>query len=269
MSRAQALTRRYLEHSPRALQGMVVVDVDHPDALLRALSRPLRHPEPSWVAETPASGRGHVGWVLQSPVCRTDAARLAPMQLLARIEDGCRRSLGGDVGYTGLLTKNPTHPSWATTWARGEPYNLTELAKHLDDHLPGGLPTLPRRARECSGVGRNVYLFDELRAWAYSAWRRYDDITEWREVTHAQALNLNAEFPVPLGAGEAGQLAKSVAGWVWRNFSDDRFRASQTRRGRKGGSANTPAQKAARAAESRRRTKVDKVEVLKEARGGR
>jgi len=78
-------------------------------------------------------------------------------------------------------------------------------------------------------------------------------------------LNLNAEFPVPLGAGEAGQVAKSVAGWVWRNFSDDRFRASQARRGRKGaaagaskgGSANTPAQRAARAMSPRRQPKVD------------
>ncbi|PRY06086.1 replicase family protein, partial [Kineococcus rhizosphaerae] len=56
MSREDALLRRYLQHSPPPLVSMLVVDVDHRDTLLRAISRPLAHPEPSWVAESP-SGR--------------------------------------------------------------------------------------------------------------------------------------------------------------------------------------------------------------------
>lgn len=263
MSRADAIRRRYLEHSPQALQGMLVVDVDHPDTLLRALSRPLTHPEPSWVAESP-SGRGHVGWVLQAPVCRTDAARPGPILLAARIEEGLRRSLDGDVGYAGLLTKNPTHPSWVTTWCRDEPYDLAELARDLVTDAPGGLPHLPRRTAARTGLGRNVALFDELRAWSYSAWRRYEDRTEWREVVLAMALNVNVAFAVPLDEAEVGQVARSVAEWVWRRFSADGFRASQVRKGRKGGSANTPAQDAARASSPRRRTKFDHDEAARE-----
>lgn len=261
MSRPQALTRRLVEHSPQALQAMLVVDVDHPDALVRALGLPRSHPEPSWIAETPATGRGHVGWVLRSPVCRTDAGRPGAILLAARCEEGLRRSLDGDVGYAGLLTKNPTHPSWHVTWARSEPYDLAELAAGLVEGL-GALPRLSRRPEDRAGLGRNVDLFDVVRKWAYGARRRYVVAQEWHEVVHAKAADRNALFAVPLGAGEVRDVAKSVASWVWRRpeFTEAGFRAEQARRGRngaakgasKGGRANTLAQQAAR-----RRTKID------------
>lgn len=265
MSRTQALTRRYLEHSPQALLGMLVVDVDHPDALVRALGLPRAHPEPSWIAETPATGRGHVGWVLVSPVCRTEYRRQSPLILASRIEEGLRQSLDGDVGFAGLMTKNPTHPDWHVTWAREEPYDLAELASGLVEGL-GALPPLSNRPDRRRGLGRNVDLFDELRRWAYGARRRYAQRREWGEVVLAHAVTYNAVFPVPLDLGEVGAIAKSVAKWVWDRpeFTEDGFRAEQGRRGHKGGSANTPAQQAARAASPRRRTKLDRNEAARE-----
>lgn len=257
MSRPDAIVRRYLEHSAPAFVGMLVIDVDHDDALIRAVGHPRSHPDPSWVAETPASGRGHVGFFLSSPVCRTDNARQAPLQYAARVEAGLRRSLGGDLGYTGPLTKNPLHPDWHTTWGTGRAYELDDLARALGDLLPR---TLPRRAAQTTGLGRNVMLFDGLRRWAYPAWRRYDDRVEWEGVVHACAVNINAEFPVPLPVSEVAATARSVARWVWRNFSDERFSALQAARGRRGGLANTPAQQAA----SRRRRKLDHDEALRE-----
>lgn len=50
MSRDDALTMRYIEHSPHALLGSIVVDCDHPDAAMRAFEKPSDHPTPSWVA---------------------------------------------------------------------------------------------------------------------------------------------------------------------------------------------------------------------------
>lgn len=35
MSRDEALTMRYIQHSPHALLGSIVIDCDHPDAALR------------------------------------------------------------------------------------------------------------------------------------------------------------------------------------------------------------------------------------------
>ncbi|PRY06103.1 replication initiation protein, partial [Kineococcus rhizosphaerae] len=231
------------------------VDVDHRDTLLRAISRPLAHPEPSWVAESP-SGRGHVGWVLRTPVCRTDSGRPKPLAYAAKVEEGLRAALDGDVGYAGLLTKNPIHPDWATTWGAPEPYSLEELARGLGDLMPR---VLPRRAVESSGLGRNVTLFNVLRRWAYRSRYRYDVQGEWEEVTLAYAVNVNAEFPVPLGVPEVASTARSVARWVWRHeeFGPEGFRAVQARRGR----IVTPA---VREANRVRRTKVNHADVVLE-----
>jgi hypothetical protein len=227
-SRDQALQRRYVEHSPRALLSMLVVDVDHPDTLMRAIGLPRAHPEPSWVAEG-LSGRGHVGWVLSSPVCRTDAGRQAPLEFAARVQEGLRRAVDGDPGYAGLLTKNPTHDGWYPTWGRAEPYELRDLARGLGDLFPSALPT---RTAETSGLGRNVRLFDDLRTWAYRARYRYDDRQEWEETVAAVAVNMNV-FPLPLPAAEVAATAQSVARWVWRRFSREGLVAVQTVRGRR------------------------------------
>lgn len=250
-SRDDALERRYLEHSPKALLSMLVIDVDHRDTLTRAIGLPRAHPEPSWVAEG-LSGRGHVGWVLSSPVCRTDAARSGPLELAARVQEGLRRAVDGDPGYAGLLTKNPTHDGWYPTWGHAEPYELRDLARGLGDLFPRALP---KRAAEQTGLGRNVHLFDALRHWAYRARYRYTDRQEWEQTVLAYALNVNTEFVVPLGVPEVNDTARSVARWVWRKFSREGLVVIQTARGRKraaqpsasmarskGGSRNTPAQ---------------------------
>ncbi|NIZ93490.1 replication initiation protein [Kineococcus rubinsiae] len=228
-SREQALERRYLEHSPKALLSMLVVDVDHRDTLMRAISLPRHHPEPSWVAEG-VSGRGHVGWVLSAPVCRTDAGRPEPLAFAARVQEGLRRALDGDAGYAGLLTKNPTHEGWYPTWGRAQPYELRDLATGLGDLLPR---TLPKRATEATGLGRNVHLFDGLRTWAYRARYRYDDRLEWEQTVLAVALGINVEFAVPLPSAEVTATAQSVARWVWRKLSREGLIVVQTVRGRR------------------------------------
>lgn len=253
-SRDRALTRRYLEHSPRALQSMLVVDVDHPDALERAIGEPRNHPMPSWVAEG-VNGRGHVGWVLRSPVCRTDAGHPKPMAFAAKVEEGLRRSVDGDVGYAGLLTKNPLHPDWYPHWGRAEPYELAELAAGLGDLVPTKLP----RRTESSGLGRNVALFDDLRRWAYRARRRFEERSEWDVAVLEKAAEHNAGIPVPLPPMEVRQTAASVGTWVWRrSFDETGFRRTQASRGRR----NTSEQQAAK---RRGKTKIDWKALAEEA----
>ncbi len=255
MGRPEALAKRYLEHSPTALLSMLIVDVDHPDALIRAIQRPRTHAMPNWIAES-VSGRGHVGWLLKTPVVRTDSARIKPMRFAAKVEEGLRRSLDGDIGYAGLLTKNPVHDHWYTTWGTDHLYELKELADSLGELLPRDLP---RKAIDSSGLGRNVTLFNELRLWAYNRRRHYDDRAEWEEATLAWALfTINPKFPIPLMDSEVGHTAKSVARWVWRNFSPEGFSAWAARRGKKGGQkGGRVVTEAKREANRKRATKGD------------
>ena len=103
MHRENALMMRYIEHSPYVLLGSIVIDCDHVDTALRAFERPKDHPDPNWVAQSP-SGRGHIGWWLRSPVCKSDSARLKPLRYAQRVEAGLRIAVGGDPAF------EPHHP---------------------------------------------------------------------------------------------------------------------------------------------------------------
>lgn len=50
----------------------------------------------------------------------TDAGHRAPVNLLARIEQGLTDVLDGDIGYGGRITKNPTHTTHMPLWGEAE-----------------------------------------------------------------------------------------------------------------------------------------------------
>jgi len=223
------------------IQSLVITDRDKPDA--DRIADILGLPQPSWVAINPHTTTGHIVYALKDPVTLTDAARRPPVNLLARIEHGLAVVLDGDPGYTGGLTKNPTHFMHPTLWGPQEArYGLRELAGALDDlgALPGAGNARRNVAR--SAVGRNVALFDETRTWAYKAVRRFWGApgTEWERATYAYAWLTNEtrianDFTTGgLSSTEVGYLAKSVAGWVWDRFTPAKFAARQAVLGSRG-----------------------------------
>ena len=78
-SRSSALGRRYIETNPEALSNLLVVDIDHPDAALRALSAQGHHPMPNAVVSNRRNGHAHAVWALAEPVTRTEYARRKPL----------------------------------------------------------------------------------------------------------------------------------------------------------------------------------------------
>lgn len=221
----QALRRRYIQHNPPSRLAFLVFDFDRPGALVAHEDAML--PEPSWVAENPETGRGHLAYALGCPVITTDAARAAPMRYAAAVEQAYRDALRADSGFANFITKTPGHEAWRTRWGRGEAFTLEELA----DWIPGGLPKVRKRREEASGLGRNVSLFEGLRSWAYRARLRFDDYGEWLEACRRHALTINGEFVKPLPESETRATAKSVAKWVWQRFSAAEFSKIQSKRG--------------------------------------
>jgi len=241
VSRADAFGFEYIEPNVTGqIQSLIITDRDKPDA--DRIAEVLGLPAPSWVAINPHTTTGHIVYALKDPVTLTDAARRPPVNLLARVEHGLAVVLDGDPGYTGGLTKNPTHFMHPTLWGPEEArYGLRELASALDD-----LKALPRagnarRNVHRSAVGRNVALFDDTRAWAYKAVRRFwgAPIREWKQAVTLQAIRVNNDrigndFSTgPLSLPEVGHLATSVAGWVWTNFTPEAFSARQAQLGRR------------------------------------
>ncbi len=253
-SRDDALTMRYIEHSPHALLGSIVIDCDHPDAALRAFERPSDHPAPNWVAQS-SSGRAHLGWWLTSPVCRTDSARLTPLRFAHRVEKGLCISVGGDFAYGGQLTKNPIHPDWETIYGPSTPYELRDL---VTVHTPRQMPRRPDRA---AGLGRNVTMFDTARLWAYGQWweHRHGTAEAWIRLVLQRCHAINTEFADPLPFVEVRATAHSVGKWIWRNFDEVAYRARQGEVGRKGGRVVSPAKIEAN---RQRRIKIDRTLAL-------
>lgn len=259
--RPVALTRRYIEANPRALSNLLVVDIDHEDAVMRALWE-RKGWLPNAVVENPDNGHAHAVWALSEPVTRTEYARRKPLAYAAAITEGLRRSADGDVGYSGLITKNPIHEGWETIWNTDKLYSLPELEHHLTEaeFMPPASWARTKR-RNTTGLGRNCGIFESARIWAYRAARLIRQRSEHatprdsRDLlaainTHVQELN--AEYPEPLPTSEIRAISASIHRWITTKFygwTDSRtvneatFTAMQSARGRKGGKVSGAARR--------------------------
>lgn len=231
---ARALEHSHVQHNQPLMVSWLVFDYDRDDVEQRLPDPKI--PRPNLVVMNPENGRCHLYYALRTPVYTHANARQTPIRYAAAVEGALRRLWGADEGYTGLISKNPLHPLWATTVTREELWELSELAEFLT--LPA---RLPRRATRV-GLGRNVALFDSLRVWAYAAVEGYRGGSRdvWGRAVQAQAEALNENG---LLLPELSAVARSVAKWVWSNYKgklpDAEFSQIQSARGQRGGRPRT------------------------------
>ena len=231
-----ALQKRYVQANPPATIGYLVFDVDRQGAAFAWEQRNL--PPPSWAAVNPENGHAHLAYAVQTPVVRTDAARLQPLRFMAAVQDAMTVTLDADPGYAMFLTKNPLSPAWRVLAHEGAVYDLHQLADYVD------LGLAKKKTRVLvSGLGRNCDLFDNLRRRAYRevmAFREGGDYATWWRYILDTARKLN-DYTQPLPASEVQATAKSVAKWVWRHFGHgvavDKFRDRQKARQRRSAAA--------------------------------
>lgn len=264
MARPSALGVRYIEVNPQAISNLLVVDCDHPDAAMRAVWD--RHDWlPNAIVENPDNGHAHAVWALEAAIPRTEYAHRKPIAYAAAVTEGLRRSVDGDASYAGLITKNPEHPAWNTTWCTDHLYRLAELDTHLD---AAGLMPAPSwrrtRRRNPVGLGRNCAIFETARTWAYRDARRIrqrheyptaEDSADLHAVIASTVEALNAGYSEPLPAREAAGIAASIHRWITHRFygwidshtvNEATFSTIQSYRGHKGaGKARPRARRAA------------------------
>ena len=126
------------------------------------------------------------------------------------------RATGGDEGYSGLITKNPTHTGWEATWWTDQLYTLGYLRDRLAD-----IECMPPQSwkrtkrRNTVGLGRNCSIFETARTWAYREVRHhFGDPHGFTNAVYACVHELNSEFPEPLCTSEANAIAKSISTWI-------------------------------------------------------
>ncbi len=246
--RPVAMTRRYVEANPSAMSNLLVVDVDHSDAVLRAVSSVGSHPLPNAVVENPVNGHAHAVWALAEAVTRTEYARRKPLAYAAAVTEGLRRALDGDAAYSGLMTKNPLHTDWSTEWLHGGLHTLGGLEEALSGYMPPARWRETKRFRtNITGLGRNCSIFETARTWAYREVRHHFGSPDTLHTAiHAEVHARNAEFAEPLPSVEARAIANSIHRWIttrsrmWKDGAavyEATFVAIQSARGKKSGQA--------------------------------
>ena len=185
-------------------------------------------PTPNVVATRMASGHTQVFYLLDRPVHRGEHARAKPLTFLGRVAEFYRATLGADSGYTGVLSSNPTHADYQTSYPQSDPYTLTDLARVI----PKGwrVPRPPTTAE-----GRNSELFNAL-------CRR--GLRDTDRQLEAWAHTYNDQFVPPMDAGELLGTIKSVhryrvkwraqghtQTWLWKQAARGRLSGVARRAG--------------------------------------
>lgn len=245
-SLASALKKPYIQANPPHLRVWSIYDVDRAGAGIAWEDAML--PPPSWASVNRENGHAHLVWGLTAPVLvDSPDMRQAPLRYLCAVEAAFRAKLEADQGFAGLITKNPSHPLWKTLRGPRMDYDLGELSEYVDlDRFK----LKPGTKIEQVGLGRNVWLFDTLRHWAYIAVRRHRDIRNfivWQAEAYDRALTYNGDLATPLDPRECYHIAKSVSKWVWARDAEARtkFIERQAWKGSKGGKASGVARLAA------------------------
>ncbi len=243
----QALTKAYIQVNPPHLRVWSLYDIDRPGGGLAWQDANLL--PPSWSAVSKDNGHAHLAYGMSAPVLTASMeARQAPLRYLNAVESAFRARLQADVGFSGLITKNPAHPLWWTLRGPRLAYELGELAEWVDLERFKARPGV--RVAEV-GLGRNVTVFDFVRLWSYKNVRRFKHqqggFVLWQKAVLDRCGARNGDFMHPLDARELYHIARSVAKWTWQRFdieaSDRRFselQAHRARQGNKAGLFNAP-----------------------------
>ena len=241
----------------------LVFDLDWHDSRHRFHDLPLRYladthswenelgvPAPSWAAISAGKNSAHIGYELATPVGRHEHARVKPQQYLAAIEHAMSLKLGADIGYNGQLCKNPINSQWTLYKGPEQGRDLRELSEYVE------LTTKKAQAynRTPRGeIGRNVFLFDSVRFWAYDniCAHRVAGYEAWESVLVATAERINSasyeHLPYLEGRGlllfsECKAIGKSVARWTWAKHGKRALTAAfselQAWRGARGAAAS-------------------------------
>ena len=229
----EAITKKHIQANRQRLTSYLIFDIDRCYAAMAWYDAHL--PAPLFTTTNPENGHAHICYALSVPFSTSALSKLKIIQYAAAIQKAYRLKLNADVSYSGLLTKNPINPAWKTHWWTDYAYSFEELADYVD--LPNQT-YLKESAEDMAGLGRNCYLFENVRAWAYKEIREYwrpEYYDCWLNAVMTHTETLNQSFITSLPQSEVKSIAKSIAKWTYANFTPSKFREIQSARGKIGG----------------------------------
>jgi len=181
-------------------------------------------PEPNLIVRNPNNGHCQFFWLLADPIYAwSHQQQTRPYRYYLALWTYFTRRLGGDIGFSRGVAKNPFHPFWATLEIHDHAYSLSELNEYRipipqSKSFKSSTAKITRAA-ETTGEGRNCSLFDTLREWAYSrSWEAKSvDYDDWLDQVTTRAHALNG-FSQPLPISEVRSVSRSVAKFVYYRY---------------------------------------------------
>ena len=234
----RAILAKYIQFNQPHAMFWLGFDVDRIGAAIDWSDR--NAPAPTLTITNPENGHAHLLYALKTSIRTAPDGKMKPLRYAAAVENALRKKLGADTGYSGLICKNPNHSHWKIAVWQPELYTLDWLADSLDLNAANDKEIVADY-----GLGRNCTLFDKTRKWAYRAIRQgWPEYEQWLQACHERACAYNLQFAAPLDKNEVTGIARSIAKWTSKNFSEASFieyikktHASdiQKKRGAKGG----------------------------------
>ncbi|MCU4419582.1 replication initiation protein [Acinetobacter bereziniae] len=211
-----AIKFKYLQPDHPYYQNYLILDLDYESSLIEILYSMTGIPLPNLLVENKENGRSHIFFNLKTPVYKTNASKIKPIIYANAVLKRLQLLFNADVGYSGLIAKNPIHEQWRAYTLRDKPYSLNELASKLE--IDWKEANKPIKQDEAIGLGRNCYVFHTARFWAYTAVREFRGKTynQWLQTVIDHCLKLNEGITEPMQYGEIKGIAKSIARYCWK-----------------------------------------------------
>lgn len=213
----RAILAKYIQFNQLHAMFWLVFDVDRAGAAIDWSDR--NAPAPTLTITNPDNGHTHLLYVLKTSIRTAPDGKMKPLRYATAVENALRKKLEADAGYSGLICKNPNHGHWKIAVWQPELYTLDWLADFLDLNAANDKEIVADY-----GLGRNCTLFDKTCKWAYGAirqgWPEYD---QWLQACYEHPSAYNLQFVAPLDENEVSGIAKSIARWTIKNFSENSF----------------------------------------------
>ena len=202
-------------------------DVDRDEAGASWIDAGL--PKPTFIVVNLANGHAHLIYELLTPVLLWDNASPKPIAYLDAIRRAYAQVLGADLGYSSLITKNPSHRTWYT-FAYSLQYELRELADYVSLSQSHYKPARGIRF-DYAALGRNCTLFEVGRIYAYDSVYGINGHSELYAVVYGYIVSYNAtEFAESLPEREVHGIAQSISKWTWERRENFSGRSGRHRR---------------------------------------
>jgi len=213
----RAILAKYIQFNQPHAMFWLGFDVDRIGAAIDWSDR--NAPAPTLTITNPENGHAHLLYALKTSIRTAPDGKMKPLKYAAAVENALRKKLDADVGYSGLICKNPNHSNWRIAVWQPELYTLDWLADSLNLTAAND-----KKIVADYGLGRNCTLFDKTRKWAYRAirqgWPEYD---QWLQACYDRASAYNLQFAAPLDEKEMLGIAKSIAKWTHRELTEESF----------------------------------------------